>query len=93
MQVGLAFEFVREIVCMRVWWKGLLLATVGCVLLGNADPELMELPLTRPLLPGPRRPAAPLGCGEVSCGGALTDQSRTVPSAAPEARRILSGVP
>jgi hypothetical protein len=89
MQVGLAFELERKIVCTRVWWNGELEAVVGCGELGKAEPELVELPLTRP--PGPRRPGP--GWGDVSCGGALTAQTLTLPSAAPETRRMRSGVP
>ncbi len=89
MQVGLAFEFAREMLWISVWWNGELEAVEGCGELGNAEPELIELPLTRP--PCARRP--PAGWGEVSCGGELTAQTFTVPSAAPDTRRMRSGVP
>jgi len=85
----------RVMLCTSAWWNGELLAVVGWGLLGKADPEDIEFPLVLPPLPAGRPPAAPAagGCGDVSCGGALTAQILTVPSAAPETSKILSGGP
>ncbi|KAG7148764.1 hypothetical protein HYQ46_002365 [Verticillium longisporum] len=65
MQVGLAVEpSDRDMLWISVWLKGEFEAIVGCGELGNALPELIELPRTLPLLPVGAARFAP-GCGDL----------------------------
>jgi len=50
MHVGEAVLFAREIECINVWWNGELEATLGWGDDGNAEPDDIELPRTRPPL-------------------------------------------
>jgi hypothetical protein len=90
MDVGLAFESPVAGLSMewtRVYVNGVVLATLGCGLEGKLLP-LVTLCLLLP--PTPRR--LPVE-GEELCGGALTAQTLTVPSADPETSSSLSGPP
>ena len=101
MAVGLAVEpSDRGMDQMSVLWQGVLEPRLGCGVAGNALPLLIELPRTRLLPPPPpaapetpARPDTEPGCGDASCGGALTAQIFTVPSADPDASKMCSAGP